>query len=91
MDMPVAEGDPWTCIISDAGTTFSPTFTSRMGGTHGAEWTCTPGNATVTKYGSTDHFVSLAAAMLADTSDVFRGDNSDGVAITTGEIGRAHV
>ena len=62
MDMPVAEGDPWTCIISDAGTTFSPTFTSRMGGTHGAEWTCTPGNATVTKYGSTDHFVSLAAA-----------------------------
>ena len=29
---------------------------------------------------------TLAAAMLADTSDVFRGDNSDGVAIITGDM-----
>ena len=29
---------------------------------------------------------SCAAALLADTSDVFRGDNSDGVAIITGDM-----
>ena len=67
LDLPVAAGDAWVCTQSNRGTSFTPSFYSRAGGTYGAEWTCTPGSATTAAYGATEDFVALAASDAAMT------------------------
>mmetsp|Transcript_3119 Transcript_3119/g.7221 ORF Transcript_3119/g.7221 Transcript_3119/m.7221 type:complete len:1718 (+) Transcript_3119:685-5838(+) len=59
--LPSAEPDDWSCAQTKEGTPFVPTFASKDGGQYGVEWQCTPGDATLTKYGATDHFRLLSA------------------------------
>jgi len=62
LDLPVASGDAWTCVTSTSGTTFtSSVVAGSSGGTYGKEYTCTPGSATIAKYGSTTEFTTLGS------------------------------
>ena len=62
MDLPRASGDSWTCAKTTPGVGFTAAWDAGVTGTSGAEWTCTPGAATVAAYGSVGELSALAAA-----------------------------